>query len=256
MLQIQELLSEHMKQPVYLKPGFGKRGQDEIYRALNDSKVVAMVRVENKSPLVSTSPPKWTPPKWDFRVRLDFHKRIEKEWNAYSVLSKKHLSPSTIWRNEIATACTYVDGKRASRQFVRVKKEFWELTDMIFEAVKQMHDCNIIHLDLNLGNILITKQTNNIAIIDFEFGPADWLSIAQQRACDYLCLLNEFSRKRRGGKIMLSNPDRMAQILGKYVRNEDKQVRLGSIIPQFKYLSPQHQLRQSLKVVFPNLENQ
>jgi predicted Ser/Thr protein kinase len=186
MARIQELLSEHMKRQIHLKPGFGKRGQDEIYSALDGRKVVAMVRVENKNQLVSTSPPKWAPPKWDFRVRLDFHKRIEKEWNAYSMLSKKNLSPATIWRNEIAAACTFIDGERASRRFVQVKKEFWELTDTVFKAVKQMHDCNIIHLDLNLGNILITKQTNDIAIIDFEFGPADWLSIAQQRACDFL----------------------------------------------------------------------
>ena len=137
---------------------------------------------------------------------------------------------------------------------VRVKKEFWELTDTIFKAVKQMHDCNVTHLDLNLGNILIAKQTNNIAVIDFEFGPADWLSIAQQRACDYLCLLNEFSRKRRGGKIMLSDPDKMVANLSKYVRVEDKMVRLGRIITQFKYLSSQHQFLQSLRVVFPNLD--
>ncbi len=198
MLHIQRLLSEHINQPIKLKPASGKSGQDQIYSVLNGRSTVAMVRVENKNRAKPDEPPKW-----NFRTQLNLHDRIEKEWDSYEKLSAKNLSPKPLWRNDIAMACSRVDSERASRRFIRAKKDFWALVETIFDAVKEMHDCGITHMDLNLGNILIHPKTNGISIIDFEFGPAEWLTADQQRACDYLCLLNEFSRKRRGGKSCL-----------------------------------------------------
>jgi len=247
MLQVQQQLSDHLNQKLQLKPASGKAGQDQIYNAYNGQKIIAIVRIQNKN-----IPDE--PPKWNFRNALELQPRMENEWNAYSMLSSQALSPTPLWRNEIAIACSWVNANRASRRFIHAKKDFWVLVEIIFDAVCKMHNCGITHMDLNLGNILINQTTNDITFIDFEFAPADWVSPNQQRICDFLCLLNEFCKKRRGGKIMLSNPKHMIQILKKYIRPEDQNIQMNKIVYQLDKLSRQTEFCNELNSIFPNLK--
>jgi thiamine kinase-like enzyme len=249
MRQIQQQLSEHLKQPIKLKAAPGKSGQDQIYSVRQGRKTTAMVRVENPNKEIFQGPPKW-----NFRTALNLSDRIEKEWYAYEKLSVLNLSPKPLWRSETAMAGSMIHAQRASRRFIHCKKDFWLLAEKIFAAVEQMHDCGITHMDLNLGNILIHPKTNAVTLIDFEFGPAKGILPNQQRAFDYLCLLNEFVRERRGGKIMLKAPERMAELLSKYVREEDRSADLSHIVPQLKRLPQQRDLCNALRAIFPNLE--
>ncbi len=244
MLRIQQLLSEQLNQPVRLKPAQGKAGQDQIYNVRQGRRTIAMVRIQNKYKVIPDFPEKWS-----FRCRLNLEDRIRNEWAAYEKLSAIGLSPKPLWRNETALACSRIDAKRAARCFVNVRDEFWKLAEKVFEAVRDMHDCGITHMDLNLGNILMSSSGNQIAFIDFEFGPSEGISISQQRVCDYLCLLNEFCRGRRGGKTMLTSPKRMAKILSRYIREEDHDASLGDILPQLARLSQQQKLCHELKAV-------
>jgi RIO-like serine/threonine protein kinase len=249
MLHIQGLLSEKLNQTVQLKPAQGKAGQDQIYSVRQSHRTVAVVRIQNKYRIASNKPPKW-----NFRTRLDLQERLNNEWQAYETLSPAGLSPKPLWRNEAALACTWVNGKQATPYFLRAGNNFWSLADTLFDSIQKMHDCDITHMDLNLGNILFHHRTNRISFVDFEFGPAGWVTEAQQRACDYLCLIDEFCRKRRGGKVMLSDPNRVVEILNQYVREEDQSARLGDILPQLARLSRQKDLCCALRSVFPNLE--
>ena len=129
MLRVQRLLSEHIRQSVTLKPAPGKAGQDQIYSVRQGHSTVAMVRVHNKHRIMPNEPQKWS-----FRSQLDLQHRIEKEWNSYEKLSAKKLSPKPLWRNEMAMACSLVDGERASRRFVRVKGDFWTLAEHLLDA--------------------------------------------------------------------------------------------------------------------------
>ncbi len=251
MSQVQLSLSEHFKQPVRLKPASGKAGIDQIYSVRYRRRTIAMVRVQNNSKIKPNGHRKW-----NFRVRLGIQERIEKEWDAYEKLSAIGLSPKPLWRNDIACACSWVDAERAARSFVYSRHDFWDLVDTIFDAVRKMHDLGITHMDLNLGNILLNQKTNTLSFIDFEFGPESWVTESQQRVCDYLILLNEFCRKRRGGKTMLADSERMAGLLGKFIRDEDRSVHLGRIFPQFNRLSQFENLGHALSSVLPNLETQ
>ncbi len=248
MLRIQGLLSEKLEQDVQLKPAQGKAGQDQIYSVRQSRQTIAVIRIQNQHKAASKRAPKW-----DFRARLDLQERMDNEWQAYETLSPVGLSPKPLWRNDTALACTWIDGKQASKQFLRAGNNFWELADTIFDAVRKMHDCGVTHMDLNLGNILLHTKTNSLAFVDFEFGPADWATDAQQRAVDYLCLMNEFCQKRRGGKVMLSNPKRVVEILSQHIREEDRNVPLGDILPQLAKLSQQEKLCDALRSIFPNL---
>ena len=251
MLHIQGLLSEKLNQTVQLKPAQGKAGQDQIYSVRQNRRTLAVMRIQNKYKAVSHKAPKW-----DFREKLDLQERLDNEWQAYETLSPAGLSPKPLWRNEVALACTWIDGKQASKHLLQAGSNFWELADTLFDAVRRMHDCGITHMDINLGNILFHKKHNGVSFVDFEFGPADGVTEAQQRACDYLCLIDEFCRKRRGGKVMLSDPKKMAGILNQYVQEEDQSARLGDILPQLARLSRQEALCFALRSVFPNLEKQ
>jgi len=249
MLRIQGLLSEQLKQEVQLKPAPGKAGQDQIYSVQQSRRTVGVVRIRNKYRAASNEPPKW-----NFRARLDLQERLDNEWQAYEKLSPADLSPKPLWRNEVALACAWVDGKQAAKHLLRAGNNFWELADRLFGAVRKMHGCGITHMDLNLGNILFNHRTNRVSFVDFEFGPADWVTKSQQRACDYLCLIDEFCRKRRGGKVMLSNPKRIVEILAQHIQEEDQSVQLGDILPQLARLSRQEALCGELQSVFPNLD--
>ena len=249
MSQVQLSLSEYFKHPVRLKPGLGKAGRDQIYSVRYRRRTIAVVRVQNTGKLVQNGHRKW-----NFRVRASMQERIERECDAYEKLSSIGLSPRPLWRNDIACACSWVDAERAARHLVYARHNFWELVDTIFDAVRKMHDLGITHLDLNLGNILINRKTNIISFIDFEFAPESWVTDSQQRVCDYFILLNEFCRKRRGGKVMLADPERMAHLLGQYLRDEDRDAYLGSILPQFDRLFQSEALCYALKNVFSNLE--
>lgn len=249
MLKVQSSLSDYLSQPVRLKPALGKAGQDQIYSARLGFKTVAMVRIQNRNKLLPEGGKKW-----NFRVRLGLRERIDREWKAYEKLSSIGLSPKPLWRNDIAIACTWVYAKRAARLFVYANKGFWPLAETTFAAVQEMHNLGITHMDLNLGNILINRKSQTLSFIDFEFGPENWLTEGQQRACDYFILLNEFCRKRRGGKVMLADPARMAGLLDKYLRNEDRNAHLGSILMQFERLSQNEGLCKYLSDIFPNLE--
>ncbi len=251
MLQVQESFSNYLNKSIQLKPAPGKSGADLIYFARDHRRMkFAVIRIENTGKATCN-----LPLKWNFREQLSLQGRIDKEWNAYATMSPHGLSPSPLWKNEKAMACSFIEAQRASRRLINVKDEFWDIAESIFLAIQKMHECNITHMDLNLGNILIQPQSQNVYIIDFEFIAAAWLSPGQQRACDYLFLLNDFVRKRRGGKIMLKDPVRIANLLNIIIREEDKNEALGAITKQLNQLREQTDLLKALTIVFPNINS-
>ncbi|PLX98576.1 MAG: hypothetical protein C0622_11590 [Desulfuromonas sp.] len=247
--EIEQAMTQHLGVSVRLKPAAGKAGQDQIYRAFNGREAFAMVRVENRNRELPGGPAKWS-----FRQRLDLAQRLEAEWRAYEKLSAIALAPQPLWRNDVAMACSLIVAERGAKRFIGVGQDFWMLAEMVFSGVQKMHDCDITHMDLNLGNVLIDEKAGRLSFIDFEFTAADWVSPAQQRICDYFILINEFCRKRRGGNVMLGEPEKMAELLLRYLREEDRKAALGKLFPQFERLSREEGLREQLRTVFPGLD--
>ena len=249
MLEVQQLICEHFTANIELKAASAKGGYDEIYNAIKDGQVFGVVRINSdfkadKDPIGQ----------WDPGIPLNSTERLDYEWYAYKKLFPANLSPEPLWRNDTAIMCSWVDAERASERLIKDRKCFWTLAEKIFGAVATMHSLGVVHLDMNLGNILVKSDNFEITIIDFEFGPADWVSPSQQRAFDYLRLIDDFIKPRRGGKQMLADIERLVDILDKLVQPEDRCAELSVFLQKLKRLQSQKDLSKSLCRIFPNLE--
>ncbi len=242
--QFQEFIGE----PVKLVPAYGKGGADEVYFALRGKKKIAVVRINSKyrknrdrsagNGVVE---------------KLDHDQRIDREWDAYNKLTDENISPKPLWRSDDAIACSWLDWERSSRRLVRHRKEFWVLIDRIIPAVAKMHDCRVVHLDLNLGNILVETEGKGVAIIDFEYGSAEWVSPEQERAFDYLRLIDDCIRPRRGGDFLLSDVNRLIDLLAANVEVAVRNADLSFVGRLLKRLPDNPELYNKLKTIFPNL---
>jgi len=247
-LKIQLEMSEYFGGGVSLAPFDAKGGYDEIYYATLAGECFAVVRI-NSGFKVQNDPIGL----WDAGIPLGPKERLNLEWSAYQKMFPLGLSPEPLWRNEKSIACSWVDWERASRRLARDHKSFWMIAENILLAVNQMHRCGVMHLDLNLGNVLVNPKGCDVLIIDFEFGAADWVTQSQQRAFDYLRLINDFAKKRRGGDVFLSDIGRVILLLDSLVDSQDRSAELSFVFHKLKHLSAQPSLVSSLQRIFPNL---
>jgi serine/threonine protein kinase len=137
---------------------------------------------------------------------------------------------------------------------VRDRQTFWPLIEAILPGISRMHRCGVTHLDLNLGNILVDPRTSKIAFIDFEFGCRATVTIPQQQAYDYLRLIDECLRPRRGGKQLLNEMDRLVGGLRGCVDGAVREADLSGFLEKLRRLAAHAELCQKLRTVFPHLE--
>ena len=233
---------------VKLVPAATKGGYDEIYSAFSDSKRFAVVRVN--SPFKRIDDP--IGPN-DPGVPLESCERLDREWSAYEKLAPSGMSPNPIWRTDGAIACSWIDLERASQILTQSPDLFWKLIERILPAINQMHASGVTHLDLNLGNILTDRDGHRVVFIDFEFGPVPWVDLAQQMAFDYLRLIDDCTKRRRGGKHLLSDVDRLIGVLDKCVDERARTVDMRFSLDKLKRLSDQHDLCVQLRRIFRGL---
>lgn len=75
----------------------------------------------------------------------------------------------------------FIDGDTLSQKmasephYFRHKNNLLWFIRQLLEAIEQMHSADIVHLDLKPDNIIITRRTNNVRIIDFGYSCAgEW----------------------------------------------------------------------------------
>lgn len=246
-----EEISREFQQSLKLVPASTKGGYDEIYYARSGRETVAVVRVN--SPHKTINDP--IGPK-DPGVPLGPLDRIDREWDAYSKLSAEGLSPTPLWRIDDAMACSWLPWERVSRFLTQNPREIWNVLKLTFPAVSRMHQLGVTHLDLNLGNLLLNPDHDQVAIIDFEFGPVPWVSLPQQMAFDYLRLLDVCCKPRRGGKVLLSNPDAIIPLLEQAVSPEARDAPLGFAFDKLQRLASEPGLLASLQKIFSRLHQE
>jgi hypothetical protein len=249
--EIERELSEHCGHSVRLVSVQAQRSYDEVFFALRDGERFGVVRVN--SPVKSD--PEQPTGTDHLVVPLLSTARLDREWNAYSQLAPLGLSPQPLWRCADAIACEWLHWPRMSESIIRDRHQFWPLLACILPAVRRMHDGGVVHLDLNPGNLLIESQTQNVAFIDFEFGPVDWISVPQQRAYDYLRLIAECLRRRRGGPQLLSDADQLIRLLDEVVDADTRQAEIALSDERLHRLAAQPALCQKLRTVFTQLRD-
>jgi hypothetical protein len=247
--ELEAELSAHFQETVSLTPAKVKGGYDEIFWANRNGERFGVVRVN--SPFKRQNDP--IGPR-DPAVPLAFQERLTREWEAYERLAPAGLAPRPLWRTHDAIACSWINWDRASILLTRRRENFWPLFGCALAGIRQMHQCGVVHLDLNWGNLLAPATGPGLAIIDFEFGPVHWVTREQQLAYDYLRLIDDSAKPRRGGRLLLADLTRMEQLLAEIVPAEARSARMGFVFEKLHRLKTGRRLRQRLARVFPNLE--
>ncbi len=250
-LEIEAEFSAFRGTPVELVPARSKGGYDQIYHAMEDGRRIAVVRVN--SPHKRQDDPIGPD---DPGVPLGPQQRLDREWDAYSKLFPLGLSPEPLWRTGDAIACSWIRWRRASLLLVKRKRLTWSIIGRALSAISRMHGAGVIHLDFNTGNFLMQKTGPGIAIIDFEFGPVSWVDENQQRAFDYLRLVNDVLRPRRGGKIVLTDPGRLEILLDKSVPEQVRAVPLGFCLRRLNHIGRHPDVLDALLRIFPRLREE
>ena len=242
---------------VILKPAATKGGYDEIYYALRPDRDAPGGRAIERFAVVRINSPYKTQNDpihpYDPGVPLDAAGRLDREWNAYQVLGPLGLSPQALWRNDVAIACSWLEAKRVSRYLAKQRDQVWDIAQSAFALVTQMHEHGVVHLDLNLGNLLIDPSDKRLQVIDFEFGPAHWAQTDQQQAFDYLRLVEDFIKPRRGGGHIAQDPERLAQLLAQHVPAPAAAATLAFGPQKLTRLAASPPLYQAVRRVFSGL---
>ncbi len=231
-----------------LTPARSKGGYDQIYYAVSNGTRRAVVRLNNPYKIKHDPADPLLP-----LLALSPEARLAREWDAYGRLYPLGLSPQPLWRTEDAIACSWVDWGRASVALIQRRSLLWPLAAVLFPAVRRMHDVGVVHLDLNLGNLLFNPDGPAVAMIDFEYGPAARVSLEQQQAFDYLRLLDDMLRMRRGGQLVLAEPDRLVATVRDAVPTQVGDAPMGFSFFKLKNLAAQPDFCARLLTVFPNL---
>jgi hypothetical protein len=206
--RLQEELSQALKQPCQLIPAAGKGGYDRLFYVETKGQRMAMMRVRNNQAGEAS------PSSADaLRRTLTAEERLDYEWAAYTALSRTHLSPQPLWRTQEAIVASYHPFPRASELLKADEQMVWTLLPHLFALVRGMHAAQLVHMDLNLGNILVAPQTYEMMAIDFEYAPVSTLSFEQACLCDYLRVINDLLRPRRGGRALQKDFNRFTEVL-------------------------------------------
>ncbi|MGA1013858.1 MAG: lipopolysaccharide kinase InaA family protein [Limisphaerales bacterium] len=246
--QLSQELAEHFKCAIALKPASTKGGYDQIYLAQSGKEIVAVVRVNNPHK-VSTDP---IGPE-DPAIPLGNEERLNREWQAYETLSPHGLSPRPLWRCQDAIACSWLDWKRLSTQMTNPRLDPIAIQMSLFSSIRRMHDLGITHLDLNLGNFLIRPGATQLAVIDFEFGPVNGIDSGQQMAFDYLKIIQDSLRPRRGyGRLMPSLNDWM-NLITQHIHPSASQASLPFVPRVLPRLYDHPEIVKSLRAIFSRL---
>jgi len=162
----------------------GGCGRDVVCLALRDGRPAGVLRV---------TLPGFRPPDPAKRGNLPFvplapTEKIEREWHAYAAGSAANLTPQPLWRDTSTLLCAYVDGTPLKRDADAGRACYLDLATEALPQIARLHAIGLTHMDMSLSNILRARN-GGYRFVDFEYGPAEGLTLEQQQLYDYLRLL-------------------------------------------------------------------
>ena len=158
-------------------------GADINYYLLQNKKRFAMMRLgitdiqkDNERPV----------------LRFNKEKRLKKEFEAYSLGGPKGLTPNVIYFSSDVLVCEYLEGKRVFDILKQDKSQVWKILIDATTLYQKLHVLNVVHLDATLKNFVMVNST--MKVIDFEYYPAQRLTIETQKAYDYVRIIEHTLR--------------------------------------------------------------
>ena len=242
--QIKPVLREMLHTFTKDKPEFagvrairsGHRGHDSTLCLKKRGVPVAMVRLTR--PYVVRPGPA---PGMPFTL-AEPKERITRERDIYRIGCTHGITPEPIWCAENALVCRYVNAKPPPKTID------WQTLAHVNQALSKLHALGISHMDMSPGNVLLDSASQRVVFVDFEYKPAEGLSVANQRAYDYLRLL-ESSWKFMPSSIRgdyVPWLEQVMQLLDKQVT----QVELSKLAPALTRILAAPGLGDALKALF------
>lgn len=212
--QVEWQLGVIFRQPVTLRPTLSGGGFDRIYLAHEDSpraKILASVRMN--------VPGRDRPAKEPHlpRLALTGEDRIHREAHAYRQLSPLGIAPRLIARGEFYLANHWLPWPRLSDVLRHHSHLLWDLLPVALDAIREMHENDVVHMDPNCGNLLVAPNFQSVVIIDFEFAPLRSMITFDQQRFDYLRLAHNLLKPRRGREAAFQQPERFVELFARYV---------------------------------------
>ena len=181
-------------------------------------------------------------------------RRLNREWDVYGRLSPTKLTPAPVWRTHDAIMCTYFDGQSVSKRLAAERHRFWDLMKLVLLSLRRLHDHGATHMDAKVENILTDAEAWQFVFIDFDCTPPKWVEPPQQRAYDYLKLID--SSLRLVPPRDRENRRRWIGLLERTVDEETRQTNLD-LLPQrrrtTRHIMRDPHLCRALRCVFHRL---
>ena len=231
----------------------GGGGRDSIYYAVAGRRQIGVVRLVN--PFKRRPPTKKQPlgPS-NLWWALAADRRLNREWEVYSRLAPKRLTPAPVWRTHDAIMCTYFDGQSVSKRLAADGNRYWDLMGSVLHSLRRLHDHGATHMDAKVENILTDAEARQFVFIDFDCTPPKWADPPQQRAYDYLKLID--SSLRLVPPRERENQRRWIGLLERTVDEETRQTNLDLLTQRrrtTRHIMRDPRLCRTLRCVFHRL---
>jgi len=226
----------------------GSRGQDSIYIVHSKRQKTGVLRLYNpwrKKKTIEPSMP---------YILLPPASRLLREWNAYQLGYPHGLTPKPVWHSHDATLCDYIPLHTMHSRLLANPEEFWRLVIQASLRLSQLHKLGLIHMDASLANILAEEKLINMIFIDFEFAPAEHLSVDQQRAYDYLRLLESSLKFIPPGSN--KNNEDWVTLLNKTIAGFTNNVDIRPLLPALPRLIADPYIWPAVQALFYNSNHQ
>ena len=162
----------------------GGCGRDVVCLVARDGRPVGVLRVTLPGAKLLIPPTAGLP-----FVSLPAATKIEREWFAYTAGFEQGLTPQPLWRDGCSMLCAYVDAQPLKRMADEGEASPLALATAALPHIARLHAAGLTHMDMSLSNILYDRSQQRHFFVDFEYGPAEGLTVEQQCLYDYLRLL-------------------------------------------------------------------
>jgi serine/threonine protein kinase len=189
-------------------------GYDCIYRAHSrrwPESVIACVRLN--CPWRDARPDEPHLP----RLPLAGPHRIAREASVYRCLAADGLTPRLLVQSETYLANEWLPWPRLADLLRKDDECIWHALPAVLRAIRSAHHLGEVHMDLNCGNVLLDPATGAVRLIDFEYAPVSQLNAAQLQAFDFLRLMHNLLKPRRGRRQILNSTARFAEMIDPWI---------------------------------------
>lgn len=167
---------------VVLKQG-GSRGRDSIFEVLHNGEAVGMARLAHRKRAnndIDEDKP--------YR-RIAPEQRIAYEWSCCEKGAPENLTPKPLWHGESGIMVSRHPGTSFDNYFFDNPEKFWDYVMRTNMALHKWHQMGMSHMDASLSNVVGDFDLKDAWLIDFEYQPAPNLTFGQQKAYDFLRLV-------------------------------------------------------------------